>query len=270
MGGASILGGIISGNAAKKGAQAQADASLQAMREQLEFNREALDLQQANYEQDRQFAIDQAAPYRRAGLNALSQLTDFGQGSVLDGSDAELYEAFRDTPGYQFAREEGLKAIQRANPGATMSSATAKDMGRFATGLADQTFSNYYNRKAGRETELYNRLAGLAGVGQAAGTSAVNTASALGQGFSNSLGQFAANSGNATQAGLTAAGAAQAGGMMGVSNAVNGTLNSLSGIAGAAQAGLFGDNPFSFRSSPTPRPFGVRTIGAGTGGLGTV
>jgi hypothetical protein len=128
------------------------------------------------------------------------------------------YQGFQETPGYQFQMDEGQKAIERAAAarGLRLSSGTLKEADRYSQGLASQEYGNYYNR-----------LAGLAGVGQ----SATNTSVNLGQNYANQ----ASNS-------LMASGNAQASGYQGQNSALQGTMNNLSTIAGMNQAGYFGNS----------------------------
>lgn len=126
------------------------------------------------------------------------------------------YQGFQATPGYEFRRSEGENALERmmAARGMRMGGAAMKEAMRFGDGLAAQEYGNFYNR-----------LAGMAGVGQ----SATNTTAQLGQ-------TYAANVG----ANNMAAGRAKASGYAGQANALNGTINGLGSIYGAAAGGYFG------------------------------
>lgn len=54
----------------------------------------------------------------------------------------------RSLPGYQFAQDEGIQALDRsaAARGMLNSGRQSKDLMRFSTGLADQTYGNQFNR----------------------------------------------------------------------------------------------------------------------------
>lgn len=132
------------------------------------------------------------------------------------------YAKFRNTPGYQFQLEEGQRALNQAAAakGMRFSSDTVKGLQDFGQGLADQTYGNYWNR-----------LAAMSGTGQ----TAANTSAGYGQNYANAAGQN-----------LRYGGEAKASGYMGQANALNGTINSLFSVYGGAQAGLFGNNPWSF------------------------
>ena len=70
--------------------------------------------------------------------------------SLITGED---YSAFRESPGYQFSVDEGLRALERAGatPGGTgrYSGATLKALQQRGMGLADQEFEGYLDRLGG-------------------------------------------------------------------------------------------------------------------------
>lgn len=141
--------------------------------------------------------------------------------------------AFEAAPGYQFRLDEGMKAIERGASarGLRLSGGTMKDFMRFGQGQASNEYGAFYgrqvddyNRQYGAYQDSMNALRSLAGVGQTA-TQAQNNAGS----------QFATSAGN----NLLAGGQAQAQGYTGVSNAVNGTINSLGGLYGLQQSGYF-------------------------------
>jgi hypothetical protein len=93
-------------------------------------------------------------PYQNLGLSALPQL----QG-LTSGNPATLANTLQNLPGYQWDLSQGLQATQSSaaarglgNSGAALSGAAT-----FANGLADNTLNSQYNR-----------LLGLAGIGQSA------------------------------------------------------------------------------------------------------
>lgn len=117
--------------------------------------------------------------------NAISKLLGYGDEYAADMGD--LYSPFLETgygandslnrliadpssvrslPGYQFDLGEGINALDRsaAARGTLNSGRTAKDVMRFATGLADKTYGDQFARLTGATT-------GVGGMG-AAGTSA--------------------------------------------------------------------------------------------------
>lgn len=121
-------------------------------------------------EQRREFDINQAnqAPWLNAGKDALSQM------QALNGGD---FSSFTQSPDYQFALDQGQGALDRdaAARGTLFSGGHSTDVMKFAQGLASQNYNNYYNR-----------LAGLAGVGQ----TAANQLGTYGQNYANSVGNL--------------------------------------------------------------------------------
>lgn len=172
----------------------------------------AAELQRTQFEQTRE---DQA-PYRQAGYNALAEM----QRTAGNVPGAFKFGAsdFTADPGYGFRFSEGQKALERnaAARGGFMSGAALKAAQRFGQEMGSQEFGNAYNRAltnyntgVASENQLYNRQAGLAGIGQ-------TSANLVGQAGQN----YATNVGNL----MTGAGAANAAGQVGMSNAFTGGL----------------------------------------------
>lgn len=113
--------------------------------------------------------------------------------SALGVNGAPDYSAFENSPGYQFAVQQGTQAINRqaAASGGAYSSTTLGDIGQYVTGLASQNYQNYVNN-----------LMGLAGFGSSANA---NYANALSNAAGN-VAQAQQNKGNAYATG-TAGGA---------------------------------------------------------------
>ena len=94
-----------------------------------------------------------------------SQVLPEGYGSLLDRFSLQDFEA---DPSYQFRLEEGQKALERqmAAQGDTYSPRAAKALAEYNQGMASQEYGNSYNRYVNDQTNVYNRLAGIAGMGQ--------------------------------------------------------------------------------------------------------
>lgn len=136
-------------------------------------------------------------------------------------------------PSFQFQMDQGRQALERsaAARGTLMTGGTLKELARFGQGLASTFDDKYYNRGlgeyqmahdifSGNQNTQYNRLAGLAGLGQ-------NSAQSLGQ-FGSS---YANNAGNI----LTGQGDANAASRIAQGNAWGGFMNQAGnlGITGA-------------------------------------
>jgi hypothetical protein len=135
----------------------------------------------------------------------------------------------RQTPGYQFGMNEGSQAILRANSanGTLGTAGVGKALTRYGQDYADTKYDVAYNRKLGEyrqaydifnnnQTNQFNRLSSIAGLGQ-------TTASNLGQTGSS----YAGNAGN----NIVGAGNAAAAGQVGSANAWNGALSNIGNAA---------------------------------------
>lgn len=222
--GGGIASAVIGGNAAEDAANTQADAAKSAQA-----------ASQAQYQQTR----SDLAPYRAVGDAAsptYQALLGIGSGSGSAPNMAQVQAALAQTPGYQFALQQGTQATQNgfAAQGLGISGASLKGAANYAEGLAGTTYQsilgNYYNAM------------GL-------GESAAAQTGALG----------ATLTGQANAAGTSAA-AASAAGTVGAANATIGGINSaLGGVNNAMllsslnSGGLYGNagysnNPFTLSS----------------------
>lgn len=197
--GSALLGYISSSNAANSAADAQTNAANAA-------NATTWNM----YQQQRQ---DQQ-PWMQAGQNALGQLQQQMPDLNRDFTMADFQQS---DPGFAFRMQEGQKAIERsaAAKGGLNSGATMKALARYSQDYASNEYQNAYSRFTNDRTNRYNRLAGLAGVGQ----QSVNQVGSYGSNAANNVSQNQMGMGNAQAANYIAQGNA-------VSNAGNGMANS--------------------------------------------
>lgn len=104
-----------------------------------------------------------------------SQGTPEGYGSLLERFDMSKFE---EDPGYQYRQDEANKALQRqmAAQGVTLGGggygevnpAAMRAMQEQSQGLAAQEYGSAFDRYNIDQTNTYNRLAGIAGMGQQA------------------------------------------------------------------------------------------------------
>lgn len=205
IGGSAIIGGVVSG----MGADAQAGAASDAT---------------ANTRQQFEETRSDYAPWRDAGKLALNQQTNL---LGLNGAPAQTnaFSQFHADPGYQYSVNQAVQGVDRsaAARGLLTSGATIKAIQDRAGNLADQGYSNYFNR-----------LAGVSGTGQ---TATAGTATA------------GANAANSEANTMMAAGNARASGYGGVASSLNQGLNnyfSYNGAGGSAGGGANG----AFYNSP--------------------
>lgn len=192
-----------------------AEAAESAAAAQEEAAQQALALQREMWEQQR---ADQQ-PWMQAGQATLADLLRQMQGGGFDNRTDPSQLA--NDPGFQFRMAEGQKALERsaAARGGLRSGATLKSLARYSQGVASDEFNNAWNRTETSNANRYNRLANLAGVGQAS----AQHLGGLGQGFANSASSLYGAIGNANSAGI-----------IGQANGYNGgasrTLGTLMGI----------------------------------------
>ena len=172
-------------------------------------------------------------PFMNAGYgatNTLSQLMGLSgtPGSTVDGTgglqNGYLTSTFNPTqqqlesyPGYQFQLQQGGQAVRNADtPGVgALSGAALKDLTGFNQGLAASNYSNYFNQTQTQQNNIYNRLSGIAGLGQSAAAGVGNSGTQLGTGIAQAQAGQAASS---------------AGGTVGATNALSGGASGLAGL----------------------------------------
>jgi hypothetical protein len=193
-GGLGLVGGLLGGNAAKKAAKAQAraaQAALDAQREMFDISREDL------------------MPYSdvgKQGLYSLASLYGLKNPNLPEGGEAfnpAALEAFRRSPDYQVALQEGVGALDKsaAARGNLLSSGHIRRITDYASNIAASRFGNYMDR-----------LMALAGIGENAAARTGAAAIQTGQGLAGTN---------------LALGEAQAGGIVGQANAINQGLQGL-------------------------------------------
>lgn len=208
--GSAVVGGVVSSNAASKAAKAQTNAANQANA-----------TQQGMYDQTRA----DLSPYMDVGVPAASRLADLmgtsgnvgatGYGSLTQPFNADTFKQYLD-PAYQWQLEQGQMALQNsqaANDG-VLSGAALKDLMAYNQGMANTAYNNAFNQYQTQGGNIYQRLSGLASLGQNAAAQ---------------TGNFATNTGANMAQTTLGAGNAAAAGIVGQANAIN------SGLNGAAQ-----------------------------------
>ena len=122
------------------------------------------------------------APYRKAGEDALHQVEGI-VGGGWGGYQNQLLSGFRTDPGYQWALDQGLRAVNAQEGASGLYDAGARDKARiaYAEGLANQQYGAYANRF----DSYVNRLYSLAGAGQNSATQTATSALNTGTNMSN-------------------------------------------------------------------------------------
>lgn len=214
--GTAILGGALLGayGSSKQASAASSAADLQSQA-----------TQNAAAQQRQMFDIlnAQQEPYRQAGYGALTQI-----GQMLPGLNKMPTAAdLRAMPGFEFGLDQGTGAAgQTMNVGG----------GGSNVDLARRKFAIDYATNVGlpqymtQQSNIYNRLASLAGIGQ----TAQGQTNALGQSTASNIGQLGIGGASALGAGQIGAANAMAGGYQGLGNAATlaGLLRPQAGVSG--------------------------------------
>ena len=125
-------------------------------------------------------------PYKQAGATSLSQM--MGQ-MTPDGYFNQTYtgQDIYSDPSYQFRLQQGQDAIQSsaAAKGGLLTGATLKALQNYGQESANQEYSNAYNRFNADQTNRYNRLSNLVGIGQNAAAQVGNAGAQTAQAVAN-------------------------------------------------------------------------------------
>ena len=203
LGGAALgLGGAaLSARSARSAADTQAAAMSNASALQAQTARESIDLQREMYEK----SLELGKPYREAGYSALTRIQDLLPGLTSQVSANEI----RNLPGFQFAIDQGIGAArQNANVGGGGS-----NIDRAAQKFAiDYTTSVAMPQVLAQRQNIYNTLAGVAGIGQTAAGGAQQAGAGYGANVANisgttagAIGNLGVGAGNALASGNIAA-----------------------------------------------------------------
>jgi hypothetical protein len=196
--GSSVIGGIASDKAASK----QAAAAGNATAAQLEmFNT----------------VNDQQEPWRQAGRTALSQLTDLTQAGgpmshTFNADDLKSNLA----PNYDFMLNQGIGQVNNQNnaTGGIVSGNATQAATKFAEDYAGNAYQNAFNNYQTQQSNIFNRLSTIAGLGSTANAQSTSAASAMSPGIADSI---------------IGGGNARAAGDIGVANAFKGGVNDFLG-----------------------------------------
>lgn len=213
--GASLGAAAIGSHAAGKAADQQAASADKA----LAFQQQTFDTNQANQK-----------PYLDAGSTSIGKLMeDLNNGTFGPGSNpafkAPTADEARSTPGYQFTLNQGERGVNAsaAAAGGALSGGAVKVSEQYASGLADSTYNNVFNRSlAGYQANLakqaqeFSQLYQPASLGENAAANSGNNA----QQVAGNVGNLMTQVGNAQAAGTIGQANAAAGGLVGAGNAV--------------------------------------------------
>lgn len=215
------LGGTIGGSmtqarAAESAAGLQAGAAGYAADVQREMAREALGFQREVYER----GLGLTAPYREAGYGALTRLNELVPGLTAPVTREEILGL----PGYQFGLEQGTGAARAAMNVGGGGSNVQRAAQKFAI---DYTLGTAMPQVIAQRQNIYNTLAGIAGLGQTGTAQTIGAGGQYGTNVGNILTGAAGNIGQAAIGGASALGAGQ----IGAANAMMGGISNLGNAA---------------------------------------
>ncbi len=140
---------------------------------------------------------DMLKPWNDMGFGGYQTLNNL---LGIGGNSATMQSTLEGLPGYQFTRDQGLKATQSgfAARGLGSSGGALKGAASYATGLANSQYTNYASQLSGFAGQGLSAASSLAGVGQ--NTGAGIAAAQIGAGNASAAGWNA--TGNAIQGGI--------------------------------------------------------------------
>lgn len=237
--GATVIGGAISASGAESAASTQAAGQEQAAATQAGmFNT----------------IVGQEQPFLSAGKNASYVLSgllganpDVNLGQTSPGTNLPvgyLTQTFNPTesqlenyPGYQFQLKQGDLALESKNaPSVGALSGTAlKQLMGFNQGLAASNYNEYFDQFQTQQNNIFNRLSGLAALGQNAAGNLGNNGAQLGAGIASAQ---------------AAAAGSEAAGTVGAANAMSGAISNGIPLAYMMSQGT-GSGGFNFNEGET-------------------
>lgn len=132
--------------------------------------------------------LDAAVQAQLAEQQAMGTPDYFG--SLLTPFGMDQFEA---DPSYQFRLDEGNKALERslAAQGKTFSPEAVKALQGYGQDLASQEYGRAFDRYRASQSDIYNRLAALSGVGQTQAAQASQLGQQYGQQATQTIGSLA-------------------------------------------------------------------------------
>ena len=153
---------------------------------------------------------NQQAPWRQAGQNALSQIADMNPQFTHQFNASDLNSNL--APNYQFQLQQGQGAVKNLanSTGGLIGGNALKGIEDYTQNYAANAYQQAYNNYSNNQTNIFNRLSSIAGLGQTANESTANAGTAATQASNNYL---------------TSGAAASAAGQVGVGNSISNGLD---------------------------------------------
>ena len=239
--GGSLIGSAVSADAATSAAQTQADAANAANAQQLQiFNTQN----------------KQLVPYRASGYSSLNQINSMlpGQYQQYDANgnptgtgtgSGYLTQQFTNqdlnanlSPNYAFNLEQGQGGVRNLanSSGGLIGGNAYKGLIDYNQNFSGNAYQNAFANFQGQRTNIYNTLAGIAGIGQTANQASNNLATNYGTNTANLA---------------TGSAASSAAGRVGAANAISGGIQNATNMYGLSSLLNQGGNINSYNNLPT-------------------
>jgi hypothetical protein len=142
---------------------------------------------------------EQQKPYREAGYTALGDIMSrFGAGGEFGKAPTREDIMGHLAPNFDFAREMGSGAVTNmANAMGGLGGNSLAEISRWNTGFASDAYQRAFENYNTNQTNIFNRLASIAGLGQTAGSNSTTGAST----FAGNIAGSQMGAGNAAAAG---------------------------------------------------------------------
>jgi hypothetical protein len=200
--GAVVVGSVVASQSAKSAAKKQA----QAARDASELSKESADA--ATEENRRQYDLsraDMAPTVERGNLagNRLRELLGLGVNTNNASDFGSLNQRFtganlENEPGYQFGLNQGQRGLDNAAAarGGYYSGGQLKAASRYNSDYASTKFNDAYNRYNNDQSNIFNRLSGIAGTGQQSVSQLGQLGAQMAQNNAGIMGNYANTVGN--------------------------------------------------------------------------
>jgi hypothetical protein len=243
---ASVASSAISAHAAGSAADKQAAAADSAAQLQYQSAQNSLAFQEQEWNTQQQ----NEAPWLAEGKGALTNLEALtntpGEGLLTPWTEqfqAPTLEQAQNEPGYKFAEQQGEEALQNSAGarGSLLSGNTLEALNQYAQNSATTNYSNVYNRALqqyqqrygifeNNQTNTFNRLAALSGIGQTAATTLGSEGQAAAGNVSNTYLTSGAQIGQDIQNAAAARASGYVGGANAWSSGLSGMTNNLANL----------------------------------------
>lgn len=243
--GGSIAAAGIGGATSLAAAGKQADAAKSAQQLEAEQQKAALDFQKQEWETQQK----NMAPWITAGQGAINTLGGL-QNAALAGTgplapwtqqfQAPTAVTEQNDPGYQFRLQQGQGALEHSAfaSGNGLTGNTGEALQQFGQDYASNEYQNVYNRAMQQyqlgynqfeqnQSNLFNRYASIAGLGQTSAAQLGNQ----GQAAAGNVANISLTGGAQQAQQINNAAAAQASGYVGLGNSLSGGINNLTQYA---------------------------------------